>query len=80
LCVSQVPKEGTPVETKAVKRAGPYLLGPTLGSSPVKSIVQCLARRDGTDDFYILKVGTWIVFILQDSISKLHVILDPGVM
>ncbi|XP_069696005.1 serine/threonine-protein kinase par-1-like [Periplaneta americana] len=54
----EIPKEGTPVESKVVKRAGPYLLGPTLGSSPVKSIVQCLARRDGTDDFYTLKILT----------------------
>jgi serine/threonine-protein kinase 40 len=53
----QVPKDGTLVETKTVKRAGPYLLGPILGSSPVRSIVQCLARRDGTDNFYTLKVG-----------------------
>ncbi|KAL1131595.1 hypothetical protein AAG570_011209 [Ranatra chinensis] len=41
-----------------VKRAGPYLLGPTLGSSPVKSIVQCLARLEGTDHFYTLKIYT----------------------
>lgn len=58
----EIPQEGTPVETRMVKRAGPYLLGPTLGSSPVKSIVQCLARRDGTDDFYTLKILT-----LKDS-------------
>ena len=31
-------------------------LGPRIGSSPVRSIVQCLARKEGTDDFYILKV------------------------
>ena len=30
--------------------------GPRLGNSPVPSIVQCLARKDGTDDFYQLKV------------------------
>lgn len=58
----EIPQEGTPVETRTVKRAGPYLLGPTLGSSPVKSIVQCLARRDGADDFYTLKILT-----LKDS-------------
>nr|CAD7569242.1 unnamed protein product [Timema californicum] len=56
------PKEGTPVVTKVVKRAGPYLIGPTLGSSPVKSIVQCLARKDATDDFYSIKILT-----LRDS-------------
>lgn len=33
-------------------------LGPRLGNSPVQSIVQCLARKDGTDDFYQLKVST----------------------
>ncbi|KAK9498452.1 hypothetical protein O3M35_003087 [Rhynocoris fuscipes] len=55
---SQVPKEGTPVSMKKVKRAGPYLLGPTLGNSPVKSIVQCLARLEGTDKFYTLKILT----------------------
>uniref|UniRef100_H3B8G9 Serine/threonine-protein kinase 40 n=1 Tax=Latimeria chalumnae TaxID=7897 RepID=H3B8G9_LATCH len=37
------------------KRAGPFVLGPRLGNSPVPSIVQCLARKDGTDDFYQLK-------------------------
>ena len=38
------------------------LAGPRLGNSPVPSIVQCLARKDGTDDFYQLKVsrtGFW---------------------
>ncbi|MBN3310904.1 STK40 kinase, partial [Amia calva] len=39
------------------KRAGPFILGPRLGNSPVPSIVQCLARKDGTDDFYQLKVS-----------------------
>lgn len=42
-----------------IKRAGPYLLGPRLGSSPVRSIVQCLARKEGTDDFYTLKILTF---------------------
>ncbi|XP_023845001.1 serine/threonine-protein kinase 40 [Salvelinus sp. IW2-2015] len=40
------------------KRAGPFVLGPRLGNSPVPSIVQCLARKDGTDDFYQLKILT----------------------
>lgn len=42
----------------SIKRAGPYLLGPRIGSSPVKSIVQCLARKEGTDNFYTLKILT----------------------
>ncbi|MBN3276992.1 STK40 kinase, partial [Polyodon spathula] len=40
------------------KRAGPFILGHRLGNSPVPSIVQCLARKDGTDDFYQLKILT----------------------
>ncbi|XP_074655120.1 serine/threonine-protein kinase 40-like [Tubulanus polymorphus] len=44
--------------SSCVKHAGPYLLGPRLGSSPVRSIVQCLARKDGTDDFYTIKILT----------------------
>ncbi|CAH1389181.1 unnamed protein product [Nezara viridula] len=50
--------EGTPVPSSTVKRAGPYLLGPTIGNSPVKSIVQCLARLEGTDKYYTLKILT----------------------
>lgn len=53
-----IPKEGTPVSDKIIKRAGPYLLGPRLGISPVNSIVQCLARKEGTDDFFLVKILT----------------------
>jgi len=31
-------------------------VGNVLGPSPVPTIVHCLARRDGTDQFYNLKV------------------------
>ncbi|XP_022089888.1 serine/threonine-protein kinase 40-like [Acanthaster planci] len=41
-----------------LKRAGPYLLGPRLGTSPVRSIVHCLARKEGTDNFYSMKLLT----------------------
>ena len=43
---------------KQVRKAGPYLLGPKLGPSPVKSIVQCLARKEKTDDYYQIKILT----------------------
>lgn len=47
--------------TPAVKLLHLFVLtGPRLGNSPVQSIVQCLARRDGTDDFYQLKVSLLI--------------------
>ncbi|XP_071800849.1 serine/threonine-protein kinase 40-like [Asterias amurensis] len=45
-------------QTLTLKRAGPYLLGPRLGTSPVRSIVQCLARREGSDNFYSMKILT----------------------
>lgn len=50
------PKEGSPVKMNGVRKAGPYLLGPKLGTSPVCSITQCLAKKEGTDDFYTIKV------------------------
>ncbi|XP_070620576.1 serine/threonine-protein kinase 40 isoform X2 [Erythrolamprus reginae] len=49
---------GIPSSSSSTKRAGPFILGPRLGNSPVPSIVQCLARKDGTDDFYQLKILT----------------------
>ncbi|GAB0199485.1 serine/threonine-protein kinase 40 [Grus japonensis] len=48
----------TGISGNNAKRAGPFILGPRLGNSPVPSIVQCLARKDGTDDFYQLKILT----------------------
>lgn len=41
-----------------IRKAGPYLLGPRQGTSPVRSIVQCLARKEGTDHFYTIKILT----------------------
>ncbi|KAF9813857.1 hypothetical protein SFRURICE_008012 [Spodoptera frugiperda] len=55
---SDVPSPGTPVPEKYVRKAGPYLLGPKVGPSPVKSIVQCLARKERTDEFYQVKILT----------------------
>lgn len=55
---TRVPASGTAVCPKSVKRAGPYILGPLIGTSPVKSIVQCLARKAGTDKFYTIKILT----------------------
>ncbi|KAJ2954643.1 hypothetical protein O0L34_g2938 [Tuta absoluta] len=55
---SDVPPAGTPVSENYVRKAGPYLLGPKLGPSPVKSIVQCLARKERTDEFYQIKILT----------------------
>ena len=51
---------GVPV-TPHVRKSGKYLLGPKLGISPVKSIVQCLGRLDGTLKYYQVRV---ILFLL----------------
>uniref|UniRef100_T1IY19 Serine/threonine-protein kinase 40 n=1 Tax=Strigamia maritima TaxID=126957 RepID=T1IY19_STRMM len=53
-----MPKEGTPIDSAQVRKAGPYLIGPRLGNSPVRSVVQCLARKEGTDEFFTLKILT----------------------
>lgn len=50
------PAYGTPVDRREFRRAGPYILGPKIGHSPVESIVQYLAKKDGTDEFVQLKV------------------------
>lgn len=58
------PPAGTPVDQIRVKKIGPYILGPVLGNSPVKSIVQCLARQEKTDKFFTVKVNKHFVFVL----------------
>lgn len=53
----EVPKFGTKVDRRIIRRAGLYVLGPKLAHSPaVDSVVQHLARKDKTDQFYQLKV------------------------
>ncbi|KAL8586659.1 hypothetical protein ACOMHN_040167 [Nucella lapillus] len=56
-CKSEV-KTQPHIVKRGLKRAGQYLLGPRIGSSPVRSIVQVLARKEGTDEFYTLKILT----------------------
>ena len=60
--------------TPHVRRAGCYLLGPKLGMSPVKSIVQCLARKEGTDDFYQVISGQRTIF---GDLSRIWLLLTP---
>lgn len=37
---------------------GNYILGPLIGSSPIECLQQRLARKSGTNDFYLLKILT----------------------
>lgn len=57
-CRPHTLRRGISVTSAVLRRAGPFLLGPRLGASPVRSIVQCLARKEGTDNFYTLKILT----------------------
>lgn len=45
------------VDRKQFRRVGPYILGPKIGASPVESISQYLAKREGSDKFVFLKVN-----------------------
>ena len=57
-----------PLNDKSLRRVGQYVLGMLLGNSPVKSIVQCLARKVGDTDpdrFYAIKILT-----LEDSYNE----------
>lgn len=47
----------TLVDRRQFRRVGPYILGPKIGCSPVDSIVQYLAKKEGTNDFVQLKVS-----------------------
>lgn len=54
---AEVPKFGLKVDRRIIRRAGLYVLGPKLAHSPaVDSVVQHLARKDKTDQFYQLKI------------------------
>ena len=59
---------GVPV-TPHVRKSGKYLIGPKLGISPVKSIVQCLGRLEGTNKYYQVrqfKVSFETYYLLRD--------------
>ena len=47
---------GVAVPPAAARLAGPYLLGPKIGASPVRCIINCLGRRD--DRHFNLKLLT----------------------
>ena len=52
---------GVPV-TPHVRKSGKYLIGPKLGISPVKSIVQCLGRLEGTNKYYQVRRQFKVLF------------------
>lgn len=63
----------TPVRPQVephVRRAGQYLIGPRLGVSPVKSIVHCLGRKEGTDRYFLLKILQLVIGAKESQVSR----------
>lgn len=52
----ECPLYGQIVNRREFRRAGPYLIGLKLGHSPVDSIVQYLAKKENTNEFFQLKI------------------------
>uniref|UniRef100_A0A182IX86 Serine/threonine-protein kinase 40 n=1 Tax=Anopheles atroparvus TaxID=41427 RepID=A0A182IX86_ANOAO len=52
----EIPRYGTPVERKRCRKAGDYIIGHELGTSPGVPQTQYLARKQGTDEYYLLKI------------------------
>ena len=70
-----VPESKTVLHTQVephVRRAGQYLIGPRLGVSPVKSIVHCLGRREGTDRYFLLKILQLVIGAKESQVSDLY--------
>ena len=53
----EIPVPGTKVNRRVFRKAGPYIIGPSLGHSPsLDCMVQYLARKENSKEFYQLKV------------------------
>lgn len=71
---NKIPLYGTPVDRRKFRRAGPYIIGPKLGYSPVDSIVQYLAKKENTDEFVQLK----ILMLSADTNDSNNELADTG--
>ncbi|XP_055636763.1 probable serine/threonine-protein kinase MARK-B [Toxorhynchites rutilus septentrionalis] len=54
-----LPCPGTLVERNRVRRAGPYVIGHELEFGHGTQQMQYLARKEGTDEYYLLKILTY---------------------
>uniref|UniRef100_A0A182NUR8 Serine/threonine-protein kinase 40 n=1 Tax=Anopheles dirus TaxID=7168 RepID=A0A182NUR8_9DIPT len=52
----EIPRYGTPVERMRCRKAGDFVIGYELGTSPGVPQTQYLARKQGTNEFYLLKI------------------------
>ena len=50
-------KYGTEVSRHLARRAGEYVLGHEIGHNPAVPVNQFLARKDGTEQYFVLKVN-----------------------
>lgn len=67
----ECPLYGQIVNRREFRRAGQYLIGLKLGHSPVDSIVQYLAKKENTNEFYQLKI-----LVLNNSTSNEKLLQD----
>ncbi|XP_052892636.1 uncharacterized protein LOC128300566 isoform X2 [Anopheles moucheti] len=52
----EIPRYGTPVERKRCRKAGDFVIGYELGTSPGVPQTQYLARKQDSNEFYLLKI------------------------
>lgn len=66
-----VPKPGYGFKSGQVRKTGNFLLGPILGSLPVRSMIQCLGRKKGTGMLLnIISIKILILALLQNMNLK----------
>lgn len=70
--LAKVPRYGTPVERTRVRKAGPYVIGHELGTSPGVPQTQYLARKENTNEFYLLKVGASVLNYFLYCVIRLN--------
>lgn len=67
----ECPLYGQIVNRREFRRAGPYLIGLKLGHSPVDSIVQYLAKKENSNEFFQLKI-----LVLSNNTSNEKMLQD----
>lgn len=69
--VLEVPKPGTVIDRRVLRKAGPFIIGPELRHNHhlLNCMVQHLARKENSDQFYQLKVII-LNFFLNNIIYK----------
>lgn len=67
----ECPMYGQIVNRREFRRAGPYLIGLKLGHSPVDSIVQYLAKKENSNEFFQLKI-----LVLNNNTSSEKLLQD----